>query len=242
MKEISTALVAFQAEMPTVHKSKTAKVGSYSYTYADLADVTREAMPRLTTHGLAFTCQSKRCDDGTYELLGVLTHTSGETFTGALPIHGRTPQELGSSLTYARRYLLGCLTGIVTDDDDDAGIAQSAERTKRQPKPENPFEATRTMSRAKKSAPEPEPETGNGTLPIDAETMTDKQRSMLMPLFLQAGIRNQTNRHDYAQNIIGRPIKSSNEMTKAEASRVIDALLQDVRDMPPEEPPEEGRV
>ena len=85
--------------------------------------------------------------------------------------------------------------------------------------------ATRTMSRG------PKPETATD----DGEAMTDKQRSMLMPLFIQAGIRTQTNRHDYAQNVIGRPIKSSSEMTKAEASKVIDALLQDVENTPPGE-------
>ena len=42
---------------------------------------------------------------------------------GRWPINGRTPQEIGSAITYARRYLLGCLTGVVTDDDDDGHIA-----------------------------------------------------------------------------------------------------------------------
>lgn len=103
-----------------------------------------------------------------------------------------------------------------------------------------PRPATRTMSRRKPPEPTepPEPEPDPGTLPT-LEPMTDKQRSMLMPLFIQAGIRTQTNRHDYAQNIIGRPIQSSNELTKDEASKVIDALLQDVQELPPqdEEPP-----
>ena len=35
---------------------------------------------------------------------------------------------MGSSLTYGRRYLLGCLTGIVTDDDEDGQIATQEER------------------------------------------------------------------------------------------------------------------
>jgi hypothetical protein len=33
---------------------------------------------------------------------------------------------VGSALTYARRYLLGCMTGIVTDDDDDGALASRA--------------------------------------------------------------------------------------------------------------------
>ncbi len=131
---LATALVAFQSEMPTVTKGKKASVptktgGSYSYTYADLADVTAAGIPVLGKHGLSFTSRPRRCDGGDYELEGVLMHTSGETSTGSLPLHGRTPQELGSALTYARRYLFGCLTGIVTDDDDDAQAANHAKRS-----------------------------------------------------------------------------------------------------------------
>jgi hypothetical protein len=103
--------------------------GSYSYSYADLADVSAAALPLLTRHGLAFTCCPRGTDRG-YELAGVLLHVSGGRIEGALPLHGNTPQDIGSALTYARRYLLGCMTGIVTDDDDDAGSAQGAQRTR----------------------------------------------------------------------------------------------------------------
>lgn len=126
-KNLCEALAAFQAEMPTVPKTKTAKVkmksgGEFSYSYADLADVTDAAMPLLAKHGLAFTSLPRQTDRG-YELCGELMHTSGETKEGALPLSGQTPQEMGSSITYMRRYLLGCMTGIVTDDDDDGRVA-----------------------------------------------------------------------------------------------------------------------
>lgn len=129
-QNLATALVAFQAEMPTVLKGNTANVptkagGSYSYTYADLADVTEAAMPLLTKHGLAFIAKPRMTERG-YELVGTLLHTSGEREEGALQLGGNTPQEIGSAITYARRYLLGCMTGIVTDDDDDGNLAQTA--------------------------------------------------------------------------------------------------------------------
>ena len=127
---LATALAAFQAEMPVVAQNKkatgpTKSGGSYSYTYADLADVTAAALPLLSRHGLAFSACPRGTDHG-YELTGVLLHTSGESQEGSLPLHGNSPQELGSSLTYARRYLLGSMTGIVTDDDTDATPAQTA--------------------------------------------------------------------------------------------------------------------
>lgn len=131
--EIAKALAAFQDEMPVVPKNKKATVptkagGSYSYTYADLADVTSVAMPLMSKHGLSFSSCPRRTDHG-YELVGLLLHTSGETLNGSLPIHGNQAQEIGSSLTYLRRYLLGCMTGLVTDDDDDGTAAQPARRT-----------------------------------------------------------------------------------------------------------------
>lgn len=131
--KIAQALADFQADMPAVSKNKKAEVptksgGKYTYTYADLADVSAQAMPLLRKNGLAFAACPRRTDHG-YELVGILLHTSGESLQGALPLHGNQPQEIGSALTYARRYLLGCMTGLVTDDDDDAQAANEAPRT-----------------------------------------------------------------------------------------------------------------
>lgn len=142
---LAAALAAFQAQMPAVHKGKTAVVktrqgGEYRYSYADLADVTRAAMPLLARHGLSFTAYPRRTDKGDYELFGSLVHTTllagvedKNAPTGSLPLYGNTAQELGSSITYARRYLLGCLTGIVTDDDEDGNVAQTAPRASYDP-------------------------------------------------------------------------------------------------------------
>lgn len=132
MENLAKALVAFQTEMPVVSKNKTAKMGTYSYKYADLVDVSAAMHPLLTKHGLAFTCLPRQTENG-YELVGTLLHTSGESIEGALPLYGRTAQEIGSALTYARRYLAGCLTGICTDDDEDGQAATKATRTKAEP-------------------------------------------------------------------------------------------------------------
>lgn len=128
--QIATALAAFQAEMPVVAKNQRAEVptkagGKYTYTYADLADVTAAAIPILTKHGMAFSTCPRFTEQG-YEIVGVLLHESGQRLEGSLPLHGRQAQEIGSALTYARRYLLGCMTGLVTDDDDDGSLAQAA--------------------------------------------------------------------------------------------------------------------
>lgn len=136
IKHLVAALAKFQGAMPTVEKSKTANVrtkdgGSYSYKYADLADVTRAAMPLLAEQGLAFICIPEEGGRG-FLLRGVLAHESGERIEGFLPIYGTDNQSIGGSLSYGRRYLLGALTGIVTDEDTDAqGVG--GERTTKAP-------------------------------------------------------------------------------------------------------------
>ena len=133
---LAAALVAFQAAMPTVHKGQTARIpgkegrAGYSYQYADLADVARVAHPLLAKHGLAFSTSPQHLDGVGFVLKGTLRHVSGGEDTGVLPITGRSAQDLGSSLTYLRRYLLGCMTGIVTDEDEDGELATDA-RTER---------------------------------------------------------------------------------------------------------------
>lgn len=133
MENLAKALVAFQKELPKIGKDKTVSVrtqggGNYSYSYADLASLTHTVLPLLVKHGLAFTTAGNATEAG-YELRAMLLHESGEYITGSLPIYGRQPQEIGSAITYARRYLLGCMTGVVTEDDDDANAAVHAERT-----------------------------------------------------------------------------------------------------------------
>ena len=132
---LAAALAKAQAELPVVRKSNTAKVptksgGGYSYTYADLADVTASVLPILAAHGLCFVCLPGPSERGLI-LTGTLLHESGEYLTASLPLSGVTPQEIGSSLTYMRRYLLGAITGVVTDDDDDGAAA--ATRAARKP-------------------------------------------------------------------------------------------------------------
>lgn len=138
---LAAALSKFQGAMPTVPKSKIAKVrmkdgGSYEYKYADLADVTAAAMPILSANGLAFICRPEESGRG-FILRGMLVHESGESIDAFLPIYGGDNQTIGGSLSYGRRYLLGALTGIVTDDDTDAqGVGdQQTQKSAARPRP-----------------------------------------------------------------------------------------------------------
>jgi hypothetical protein len=138
LSEIAKALIAAQSEFPTITKSRTAKIktksgGEFSYNYADLSDVVETTREVLVNHGLAVT-QPIVSMNGTTVLATRLIHTSGEWIESTYPLTRHdSPQEMGSAITYARRYALCSVLGIVAEEDDDGQGAQAA-RKKSAPK------------------------------------------------------------------------------------------------------------
>lgn len=134
--KLSAALAAFQSELPQIRKDQTAQVrsdkGNYSYTYADLATVSLQVMPLLGKHGLSFTSWPSTTPRG-FMLRYYLLHESGEQMAGEypLPVDVKSPQAMGSAITYARRYALCSVTGVSPDDDDDAAAAEGAKASRR---------------------------------------------------------------------------------------------------------------
>ena len=130
---LAGALAAFQAELPAISKSETANVvtakGKYSYTYASLGDISRVVLPMLGRHGLSWLTKPEFNSAGRFVLTYKLLHASGEVETGEYPLTGNTPQEIGSSITYARRYTLCSVTGVAPDDDDDGAAASTPHAT-----------------------------------------------------------------------------------------------------------------
>lgn len=130
--DLAAALAAFQAEVPAIGKHETATVvtskGKYSYSYASLGDITMTVLPALGKHGLSFLSMPTLNHDGRFVLRYLLLHSSGNYEMGEYPLTGNTPQEIGSSITYARRYCLCSVTGVAPDDDDDGAAASAAPR------------------------------------------------------------------------------------------------------------------
>lgn len=199
---LAAALAAVQAALPVVHKGKTASIksdkGSYGYSYADLADVTAVIMPLLSKHGLSFACTPRITERGGYELAGVLLHEGGERIEGALPLTGGTPQQLGSSITYMRRYLLGCMTGVVTDSDDDARAATEAAHA-----------ARREVHKA----------VAEDAVPRISETQTKRLHALCGDLALD-----RDKKLAIATWSAGREITTTADLTTREASTLIDYL------------------
>jgi hypothetical protein len=141
---IAAALSKLQADLPTVAREQTGEIKgttkdgtrySYEYTYANLASVTKLLYPRLGELGLSFTAAPSINDRGQFVLRYALLHASGQSIRGEypLPTDVKSPQAMGSAITYARRYCLCSVTGVVTDDDDGAAAEHAARDQAMQP-------------------------------------------------------------------------------------------------------------
>ena len=124
MSELAAALAKIQANLPRIPKNSNAQYGKY----ADLADVNGILLPILAAEGLTWTCWPTMLD-GQFVLRCILIHAdSDDELSCFYPLPSSAPQTMGGAITYARRYALLAVTGVVADDDDDAQVAQEAHR------------------------------------------------------------------------------------------------------------------
>jgi hypothetical protein len=134
---LAAALAEVQAHLPEVRKTKKATVKGtskdggrveFSYTYADLADISAVLMPLLGGAGLAFSARPT-LQDGQFILSYSLLHCSGERLDGAYPLPSpdrASATQIGSAITYARRYALSAICGIAAEEDDDGRAAETS--------------------------------------------------------------------------------------------------------------------
>lgn len=124
---IAAAIVAAQADFPAFPRDKEVKVVSkktgseYKFKYAPLDSIVDKIRPVLSKNGLWFV----QFTDGHF-LFTRLIHLSGEWMeSGPMPLlaGSSSPQDFGSAITYAKRYSLSAMLGIVSEDDDDGNRA-----------------------------------------------------------------------------------------------------------------------
>ena len=87
--------------------------------YADLASVWEACRKALTDNGLS-VIQSPSAEGPKVTVTTTLLHASGQYITSELTMTAaaNTPQGVGSTITYARRYALSSMVGVAQDDDD----------------------------------------------------------------------------------------------------------------------------
>lgn len=146
------AMVEFQKELPTVSKGNTADTGKYKYKYADLSDVTEAVLPVLNKHGFAWLTMPEMTEHGNV-LRYRLVHEGGGSVSGTYHLPTGAPQDIGSAITYARRYALCAVTGVAPDGDDDDG-KRATDAARKPAEPTMPVNVAVTTLGAASSLPE----------------------------------------------------------------------------------------
>ena len=145
-KTLAQALFAVQGELQKVGKDGTAQYGSY----ATLPAIVETINPVLQKNGLLYSQVLDHVPvTGGAALRTVLMHPESEQMVeGTCPFpDGLNAQQMGSAVTYFRRYALLAVLGIVADDDDDGQAAM-------------PRQATQAAAPAQIAQADPDPDAG----------------------------------------------------------------------------------
>jgi hypothetical protein len=122
---LHTALLAFQAEAPTLPKDATNP--HFRSKFTSLEAIVERIGPLLAKNGLTWaTLPTVLPESGMPALRYRLTHAaSGEYIEDTMPllVTKADPQGQGSAITYARRYSICAVLNLVADEDDDGNSA-----------------------------------------------------------------------------------------------------------------------
>ena len=201
--ELAAALAAAQGELEPA--TKNAQNPMLRNKYADLASCYEACRKVLPQKGLAVSQICMPCDKGMVRVKTVLMHTSGQWISSECTLEAvgnkgvNGAQAAGSAITYARRYGLSAIVGLVADEDDDGCNAGPNQKERVQ----------QTRQQAKANNPDP---------------MTKAQHSAVMAYLTRRHGNDRQGYIDELSAFFGRTITSSAELTKSMASEFLDAI------------------
>lgn len=132
IEKLAEALAKAQAQIKGAVKS--ADNPYFKSKYADLSEVWEVIRKPLSDNGLSVVqLPGWDKDTGRVTLTTMLLHTSGQKISSTISMRPEkdTPQAVGSAITYARRYALAAMVGVVQEDDD----GQEASRPENEQRP-----------------------------------------------------------------------------------------------------------
>ena len=149
MMDAIKAFVKAQTEMGVALKNATNP--HLRSRYADLGSVMDAALPALHANGFALMQPSGGDERGLY-VDTVLVHESGERFSSRvyLVMGKQDMQALGSAQTYARRYGLMGMAGVVPEDDDGEATKRPPQQPVNPPQPAPPASPSTAAQEAAK--------------------------------------------------------------------------------------------
>lgn len=118
--------IALQKALPIMPKDTSNPFFKSKYTSLDT--ITELIFPIMLKFNFAWVTRPSTNEQGLATLKYSLMHVSGTNIDGEmlLMLSKADPQGQGSAITYARRYSLTSVLGIVSDADDDGNAARAA--------------------------------------------------------------------------------------------------------------------
>lgn len=122
IKELAMALSKAQGEIKPALKDSNNPF--FKSKYADLASVWEVCRGPLSKNGLT-VMQHPTAEGNIVSVETIVIHSTGEWISSKLTMVSKeqTPQGIGSTITYARRYSLSSIIGIASEEDDDGNAA-----------------------------------------------------------------------------------------------------------------------
>ncbi len=231
--KLSEALAKAQGEMKPA--SFDAQNPCYKSKYATLASIMEACRTALSQNQIA-VIQGTSVSEDRVIVTTMLVHASGEYISDQLSmnIQKDSPQAIGSAITYARRYSLASLAGVVSDEDDDAEAAMPKENAQRPVK----IAQVANLDEHKKSRSNNTPKADtadkdkNTQKPDNKGEQAQKRVQKIRLLFNLSAKLGQTPDDMKAAigNLIGldRPIKESSEIKDSDLDMIINAFSKEL--------------
>jgi hypothetical protein len=137
-EEYDRAMAAFQADCPTIAKTKEVKIrtGIVAYRYAPIESIVEQVRDILKKHGFSYSTNMELLGNGVKVSVKV-THAAGhsEITEMSVPLGNKTDimsqsQVVAAAQTFAKRYAFCNAFGILTGDEDTDGASISSDNHK----------------------------------------------------------------------------------------------------------------
>lgn len=131
--DFNKALAKFRQQVKAPKKNGHVDTGKYGYDYVLLDDLIKSIDEGIKDTGLSWR-QEVEVNQGTIRVRTIISHSNGYDYDSPWITlsSGAKPQDIGSAITYAKRYSLGTTFGISSESDDDGEAAQQAKQQKQQ--------------------------------------------------------------------------------------------------------------
>ena len=183
-KNLNEALLMFQGQVGKLPRDGVNP--HFKSRYATLSSVWDAVRKPLTDCGLTV---KSRIESG--EVITELVHAaSGESISSRMAIPAGSIQQIGSGITYCRRYSLVTMLNLTTEEDDDGNAAaQAVPVQQQQPLQKQP---------AQPAAPAPQQPQASGKPPFEASMCDSRLLGLMVKAAREAADRGQTfNPSDY---------------------------------------------